>query len=294
MLIIDCRNPSSGGLTVPRPPEDLRIEFWGNDSEPMSPVDVYLSGIEAIYDIANLYEWNASWPHRTSTFALRDRDNVWVRVERQLRRLETLHVVFGIYLVVIKMAETRAFYTYGADLHQLNRYIGSVVIEPREAPSSSSTSIDTVHYADTTNITAVDGPSQSPSLGRTIFFHGLTLTYTYAGGRVNSQDLFTAVLSGLLDAAKAGMDTVCVQMYATSWGRNLVLLIDANEGVAQLFTYGAATDILKELTLDMTLKQRRFAEINFVITNGTDELATGLIAKMPSQGNGTASEATSR
>ena len=260
----------------------------------MSPVDVYLSGIEAIYDIANLYEWNASWPHRTSTFALRDRDNVWVRVERVLRRLETLHVAFGIYYVVVKMAETRAFYTYGADLYQLRRYIGSVVIEPSEDPNSSSTSIDAVHYADTTNITAVDSTSQSPSLGRTIFFNDLTLTYTYDGDRINSQDLFTAVLSGLLDAAQAGMDTVCVQMYAVSRGRNLVFVIDANEGAAQPFTYGAATDILKEITLDMTLKQRRFAEVNFVITNGTDDLATGLIAKMPIQGNGTASEATSR
>ena len=260
----------------------------------MSPVDVYLSGIEAIYDIANLHEWSASWPDRTSTFALEDRDNVWVRVERELRRLETLHVAFGIYYIVIRMAETRAFYKYGADLYQLRRYIGSVVIEPSEDLNSSSTSTDAVHYADTTNITAVDSTSQSPSLGRTIFFNDLTITYHYAGGRINSQDLFTAVLGGLLDAAKAGMDTVCEQMYAVSWARNLVFWIDGNEGAVQPLTYGAATDILKGITLDMTLKQRRFADINFVVGNGTDNLATGFITPMPFQGNGSASEATSR
>lgn len=260
----------------------------------MNPVDVYLNAIEAIFDIANLRGWNATWLDRTTTFALEGHSTVWVRVERELRRLEALHVAFGIYYIVIRMAETHVFYQYGADLYQGRRYIGTVIIEPSEDIIPSNASIDAVHYADTTNITAVDSTSQSPSLGRTIYFNDLTLIYSYAGGRINSQDLFTAVLGGLVDAAKAGMDTVCVELHAVSWARNLVFWIDGNEGAVQPLTYGAATDILKGITLDMTLKQRRFADINFIVKNGNDNLATGFVGQMPFQGNGTASEATSR
>lgn len=257
-------------------------------------MDVYLNAIEAMYDIANLYQWTATWTHRTSTFALDDRSNVWIRMERELRRLQTLHVALGLYYTVITMAERRAFCEFGADLYQVRRFMGSVIIEPSDNAISLNTSTDAVHYADTTNITAVDSTSQSPSLGRTIWFDNLSITYSYAGGRINSEDLFTAVLGGLADAAKAGADTVCTELYAVSRSQNLVFWIDGQEGAAQPLTYGAATDILKEITMDMTLVQRRFADINFLVRNGTDPLASGFLGNMPYQGNRTASVATSK
>lgn len=260
----------------------------------MNPVDVYVNAIEAMYSVANYYEWNATWPERITTFSLPARSNVWVRVERDLRRLQPIYVVLGIYYVVCSMATNRAFYEYGADLYQVRRLIGGVMIEPSLETTPLNTSIDAVHYADTTNITAVDSASQSPSLGRTFFFKDLTVTFEYTGGRINSEDLFFAVLGGLADAAQAGMDTVCTQVYAVSRSRNLVFWIDGNEQAEEPLTYGSATDILKGISDDMTLNQRRFAVIEFIVRNGTDELATGYVGPVPLQGNGTASEATSR
>ena len=260
----------------------------------MNPVDVYLNAIEAMYNIANLYEWNATWHARTTTFSMEARNSVWVRVERELRRLETHHVALAIYYIITQMAERRAFYEYGADLYQVRRLMGGVIVEPSLEARPLNTSIDAVPYADTTNITAVDSTSQSPSLGRTIFFKDLTVTFHYTGGRINSQDLFTAVLGGLADAAKAGIDTVCTRLYAVSRARNLVFWIDGDEESEQPLTYGAATDILKGIAVDMTLVHRRFAVITFIVRNGTDQLATGYIGPLPVQGNGTASAATSR
>ena len=253
-----------------------------------------MNAVEAMYCLANQYEWNATWRDRTSVFTLPARSNVWVRVERELRRLETIHVALGIYYTVCHMAESRAFYEYGADLYQIRRLMGGVMFEPSQVTVPLNSSIDAVHYADPFNITVVNSTSQSPSLGRTIFFKDMTVNFDYTGGRINSQDMFTAVLGGLADAAQAGMDTVCTQMYAISRSRNLVFWIDGNRQAEEPLTYGGATDILKGVALDMTLNQRRFAAIEFIVRNGTDELATGYVGPVPFQGNGTASEATSR
>ena len=259
----------------------------------MSPVDVYLNAIVAMYDIANLYQWDAIWPRRTVTFSLLDHA-VWVRVERDLRRMLTLHAAFALYYTVVTMVDRRDFYRYETDLYQANRLIGGLIIEPTPPETTLNTSIDAFHYISATDITTSDSTSQSPDLGRSIYVHGMNITYQYAADRINSQDLFTAVLSGLADAAKAGMDIVCTDFQAVSHSGNLLFWINGEHVSPHRLTYRGVTDILRGVTVDMTLQQRRFAEISFIARIAGHLVASGIIGKTTLQGNGNASVAAAR
>ena len=254
---------------------------------------MYLNAIIAMYDIANLYQWDAMWPRRTVTFSLLDH-GVGIAVIRDVRRLQTLHVDIALYYTVVTMVVRREFYQFGADLYQATRLIGGLVIEPIPPETALNTSIDAVHHISTTDITTSDSTSQSPDIGRTIYFHDLNITYQYAGLRINSQDLFTAVLGGLADAAKAGMDTVCTDIQAVSHSGNLLFWIDGDDGPTHPLTYRGVTDILRAITLDMIQQQRRFAEITFTARIGTHGVASGFISRTSLQGNGTASVAAAR
>ena len=247
-----------------------------------------------MYDIATLYQWDAMWNHRTIIFTLQDHGGVCIRVDRVLRRMQTLHVALALYHTVVAMVATRGFYEYGADLYQAGRLIGGLSIEPAPPETALNTSIEAVHYISTTDITTSDSTSQSHDLGITIYIHDMNITYQYAGGRINSQDLFMAVLGGLADAAEAGMDTICTDIQALSPSENLIFWIDADSGSTHPLTYQGVTDILRAVTVDMTLEQRRFAEINFLVSIGTHRVASGFIGSTRLQDNGTASVAAAR
>ena len=233
------------------------------------------------------------WPLQTTTFSLADR-GIWIRVERDRRQLKTFHIVFALYATITNMIARSEFCVYAAEITQSGRVIGSLDIEPIPTATTLDTSVEAIDYISTTNITTSDSTSHSLGLGRTIDLSDMTITYEYVGDRINSKDLFTAVLSGLADAAKARMDTVCTGMEAVSQDLNLVFWIDPVDQNIKPFRYKAVTRIFRSITVDMTLVQRRFAEISFFVKNGTDLICTGFIGKLPPPGNGTASVVVAR
>ena len=241
----------------------------------------------AMYELANDFRWIQKWPRPTSTFALVD-SGVLIRVRRERRELRTLHVALALYFTIITMISTSPFHQYGADMYLGIRLIGRLSIEPMPTTTHMNTSIEGIDYISTINTTLLDSTSYSSGLGRTIVLPDMTIDYEYVGARINSKDLYTAVLSGLADAARAGMDTICPELHAYSEAGNLVFWIDGNDQATTPFTYKEVTNLFKEIVDDMTLEQRRFAEINFTVKRGDVGIASGFIGKPPLQGNVTA------
>ena len=280
-------------MTLPPPPANFNLKFYPDESVELGPVEVYLNAVFAMYKLANKFQWTAVWPHPTSTFALAGR-GVWIRVKKQRRALRTLHVVYALWYTVITMVSRSPFYQYSADIYLGQQLIGSLYIETIPMTASSNNSIEAIDYISTTNTTTSDSTSYSSGLGRTITLPDMNITYNFLAGRINSRDLYTAVLSGLADAAKEGMDTVCSELHTYSQSGNLIFWIDGEAQAGQPFTYRGATALLRAIVVDMTLEQRRFAPITFTVANGTNGLASGFISKWPLQGNGTASAAAAR
>ncbi len=275
------------------PPANFNIGLCQNETIQLNPVDLYLNAIVAMYGLATLYRWNEMWPRPTSTFSLVGHA-LWIRVERDRLELKTLHVVFTLYYTVTTMVDRSQFCEYAADMYQGDRKIGSLDIEQIPATTTLNTSIEAFDSISTTNIMTSDSTSHSFGRGRIIVLPDITITYQYVGDRINSKDLYTAVLSGIGDAAKAGMDTVCTEIQAFSQSANLVFWIFNVDQSIQPLRYKAVTDIFRSITVDMTVEQRRFAEIEFFAKNGTDVIGTGFIRKLPLGGNVTASAVAAR
>lgn len=208
--------------------------------------------------------------------------------------MRTLHLVYGLYFTVLSMVSESPFYQYHTDMYQSTRLIGGLAIEKFPGTTPSNTSIGAIDYISTTNATILDSTSYSSGLGTTIILPDMNITYEYIGPRFNSRDLYTAVLDGLAEASKSGMDTVCVDVRAYSYSGEFIFWIIGEQSATHPLTYKAATDIFRSITLDMTLEQRRFEEINFFVMNRTEAIATGFVGKVPVQGNGTASVAAAR
>ena len=248
---------------------------------------MYLNAIAAMYELANDFQWNGVW-RRPGHFSVVD-SGIWIRVQIEGRNLRTFHVIFALYYTVITMiSNIGAFCQYGTDMYQGNLLLGRLGIEAIPTATPLNTSIGAIDYISTTNTTTSDSTSLSSGLGRTIELPDMNITYDYVGARINSKDLYTAVLSGLADAAKAGMDTICTELHAYSQAGNLVFWLDGDDQATQPLTYESVTTIFRSIVEDMTLRERRFAEINFAVLFGEDGGASGFIAKMPLQGNDTA------
>ena len=280
-------------MILPTPPPDFNIQFYRNEGIQLNPVEVYLNAIDAMYEIAHHFRWNEMWPRPSSIFELADR-GVRIIVTREGQELRTLHVALGLYFTVITMIASSPFYQYGADMYRRDRLIGRLSIEQIPTTTPLSTSIEAIDYINTSNTTTRNSTSHSSGLGRTIIWHNMNIYYEFAGARINSKDLYTAVLSGLADAAKAGMDTVCTELQAYSQADNLVFWVDGHESASHPFTYKEVTDLFRAVVAEMTLEQRRFGEINFIVTDGNDGLASGFIHKLALQGNVTAGVVVAR
>ena len=253
----------------------------------MNPLEVYLTAIFAMYQLAAHFPWNELWPRAVTTFALVNR-GVWIKVIKERREMRTFHVVFALYFTVITLVSRSPFLQYHTDMYQGTRLIGGLAIENVPETTPLNISIGAIDYISTSNATIPDSTSYSSGLGTTIVLPDMNITYQYVGVRINSRDLYTAVLSGLADASKAGMETICPDFRAYSHSADLVFWISGDMEASHPFTFRAVTHLLRAIVLDMTLEQRRFAEITYEVRNGTEGIAYGFVSKLPFQGNGTA------
>ena len=246
-----------------------------------------------MYQLATNFRWNELWPRAITTFALLNR-GIWVKVLKDRRELRTFHVIFALYFTVLTLVSRSPFLQYHTDMYQSTRLIGGLAIEETPETTPLNISIGAIDYISTSNATTPDSTSYSSGLGTTIALPDMNITYQYVGARINSRDLYTAVLSGLADAAKGGMANTCAELHAYSHSGDLVFWINGEGEAMHPFTFEAVTHILRAITLDMTLEQRRFAEITFSVRNGTEEIAIGFVSKLPFQSNGTASVEAAR
>ena len=246
-----------------------------------------------MYQLATHFQWNELWPRAITTFALVNR-GVWIKVVKERREMRTFHVIFTLYFTLITLVSRSPFVQYHTDMYQGTRLIGGLAIEEVPETKPLNISIGAIDYISNSNTTTPHSKSYSSGLGTTIPLPNMNITYRYVGVRINSRDLYTAVLSGLADASKAGMDHICVELPAYSHSDNLVFWIYGEDYATHPFTFRAVTHLLRAIVLDMTLEQRRFQEITFEVTNGTESVAYGFVSKLPFQRNGTASVEAAR
>ena len=280
-------------MTIPTPPTNFNLDFHANEGVQLNPLEVYLTAIFAMYQLATHFQWNELWPRAITTFALVNR-GVWIKVVKERREMRTFHVIFALYFTVITLVSRSPFLQYHTDMYQSTRLIGGLAIEEVPETTSLNISMGAIDYISTSNATTPDSTSYTSGLGTSIALPDMNITYRYVGVRINSRDLYTAVLSGLADASKAGMDHICAELPAYSHSGDLVFWIYGEDFAMHPFTFKAVTHLLRAIVLDMTLEQRRFAEINFEVTNGTEGIAYGFVRKLPFQGNGTTSVEAAR
>ena len=238
-----------------------------------------------MYGLANHYDWNAIWRSASTTFSLTDR-GIWIVVDRIPRarvQLRTLHVVFALFYTMVAMSEDSMFCSWNSYIYLNTREIGTLFVEANYPTSNLRNNSTDVDFNGAPSIAAVNSTVDSTTLGITINIEGLTITYNYVGDRINSKDLFIAVLNGMAEAAKAGAQSSCESLRAASLDSNIVFSITKSPTSPQPLTYKVVTLVMRLITLDMALEQRRFAEISFVFRWRKEQIGHGLVRKRPPQ-----------
>ncbi|KAL2054074.1 hypothetical protein ABVK25_005613 [Lepraria finkii] len=287
--------PANLNITIPPPPPGFHLEISYDSESRLSPLAVYHNTILTLYEIANQYSWTQIWIEPTTSFSVGWRTWILVMKEpgRRLPPLRTSHVILALYHGVAQMSRDRGFCQMVIEMFVDQALIGNVIIKKSPTPPTGVAGDGDGGRVRNGNESAVGlgtpaTNSSDGSLGIVIYDVDMKITYSYNGARINSRDFFTAIMDGMIYAARNGKLAVCPSLDAMSAEANLVFHVVGQVGSPQPMRYDVVTQAMKALFLDMTFQQRRFEEIGFSFAHQGVQVGEGYVRKLAlGLGNGT-------
>lgn len=248
-------------LTAPEPPLGFEINIRYDTGEPLNPLGVYLSAIDCMYQFAQegwykgfaggLIVWAEGYDVEIVIQALRE--------PHDRLALETVHIVFGLYETLVEVATQSSFCELLTTLLLHRRRLGYLHIQKRTPQKLKS-------GTDATNLTVVKPFPQSNDVtypsGQFIDPDEpeFSLHYTFSGTRINSKDIFLAVLGALAASAQFSPDRPFVSLRATSPAGDCAINVRETGGPFEL-NYSFLTKALRMIITNIIVPLRKFEEI---------------------------------
>ncbi|KAF6217456.1 hypothetical protein HO133_006794 [Letharia lupina] len=265
-------------LAAPDRPPGFEVEIHYDTSKPFGPLGVYLCAIDCMYHFAQI-GWHEALAGGLTVWV--DGFDVEIDVESEQGptgplKLETSNIIQGLYETMLDVSAGSHFCEVLTTLSLHRRQLGTLVIE-RRAPRTLEKG-----SANTTNT----GLTKASAQGNTVTYpsgyitdsndHSFSTSYTYSGTRINSKDVFLAVLDALATAAQFSPSTPFRSLTALSASGNCVINIVEVDSQFQV-NYSFVTKALRVMVLDIMVTLRNFGEVTFQLKWKALNIAEGSI-----------------
>lgn len=270
-------NLSSSTLTAPVPPSGFDVDIQYDTSKKFKPLAVYMAAIDCMYQFAQ-----KNWDER-----LDGSFTIWVPgydVEIDIESSQGIHgihllnshVILGLYETIIHVSTQSKFCEVISTLSLHGRQIGTLIIQER--------SLRTLKMGET-NSTSSLLEERSPKSSSPTYPSGdindvddarLSISYTYSGVRINSKDIFLAVLDALATTAQFSPGTPFRSLTANSVSGKCVISILEVDGPSQI-NYSHITMALRVIIVDIMVYLAKFGEMTFQLKWEAVQTAEGSI-----------------
>ena len=199
-----------------------------------------------------------------------------VRAQRASTGLQTSHIVVGLYQTIPEVSDQSRFCEVLTTLSLQGRQIGSLAIQKRISGTERKggfNATSSLMVKDFLSTNAATYPS-----GQIIDVDDppFTISYTFSGIRINSKDIFLAVLDALATAAPFPTNTPFRSLDAISASGDCVISIAVDSSQSQL-SYSYVTKALRELITSVMVVLRKFEEVTFQLNWRAEKMVEGSI-----------------
>ena len=194
--------------------------------------------------------------------------------------LQPGHVILALYESVLAMYSRRpGFYSVVVTVHLQGRYIGRALMI---APYASQTMFDSQNrtilgddmFKHTSSVTADSGVFVDPEDSR------FRISWTFDGRSVPAQEIFSAVLDGIMTIAQYGIDVPCAYVTGVSFSGNVAFHVGRVDGQGLLC--GQMSRVFLAIPHWIIMIERKFTEMDFTLEYAGRKIATGYIFKVSS------------
>lgn len=265
-------------LAAPARPLGFDADIHYDTSEILNALGVYLCAIDVMYHFAQ-----TGWFKRLAggLEVWVDGFNMEIDIEKSQEphggfQLQTNHIVFGLYETIVDISAHSRFCQVLTTLSMHRRQIGTLVIQKRasmapEKEIANAKSLILVNGSSISN--AATYPSglvidpENPSF---------SIAYNYSGIRINSKDIFLAVLDALATAAEFSPSTSFRSLNAISASGDCAISILEVDSQFQM-TYSYVTKALRAMIVDIMVYLRKFEEMTLELKWQASKIAEGSI-----------------
>ncbi|KAM0794504.1 hypothetical protein BDR22DRAFT_922704 [Usnea florida] len=268
LLPAKCRelikdHPSVSTLGAPVSPPDFEVDISYDTRIILNPLAVYSCAIGCMYNFAQL-GWDK--PLARSITYWPEGYNVQIGIESTQGshgsvHLATNHIVIGLYMTMLDVAALSRFCEVHTTLSQHQRRIGRLLIEKKTSSTLEQGGTNA------TNTTLEKGSMQGSVLtypsGRIIdpVDSNFQVVYTYSGARLNSRDVFLAVLDALATAAQFDRLAFFESLSVTSPSGACTISIVAIQSSTFKVNYSFFTRALFFMIRDIMVYLKNFGEL---------------------------------
>lgn len=265
-------------LSAPVPPPWFDIDIHYDTSKVLNPLGVYVTAIDFMYHFAQ-EGWDKVLDGGFTIWA--EGFDVEIDIEASHPpsgplRLQTSHIVFGLYRTIVDVAAQSHFCEVLTSLFVHRRQIGMLVIEgrtPRLLEQGEYNASNGIILRASTLGSAVTYPSGDITDPVEPEF---SVSYTFSGDRINSRDIFLAVIEALAISAQFSWRTPFRYLDSSSPSGKCVVRIVSIEGPFKV-NYSYVTKALRSMIRDVMVILRKFEDVTLQLKWNTFVIAEGSI-----------------
>ena len=249
---------SVSALAAPTPPAGFDVDIHYDTSKRFNLLSVYLTAIDCMYSFAQ-EDWNKQQLDAFTILSPRSDIQIDIEPFRDTIQLEVNHIVFGLYDTILDVAEKSRFCETLSTLSLHRRLVGTLRIEkmtPRILDGGINAPNLTVvkGLPQSNGVTYPTGRLQDPDNPE------FSIDYIYYGARINSKDIFLAILDALATAAQFSDIEPFESLRAASPSGPCVVNLVGVDGPIKT-NYSFVTKALRMTIVGIMVKLGKFEEI---------------------------------
>ena len=199
-----------------------------------------------------------------------------MRGQRASAGVQTSHIVVGLYQTIVEVSVQSLFCEVLTTISLQRREIGSIAIQKRISGTKENDGITATSSLMVNGFSSSNAVTYPSGQVTDTDDHSFTIPYTFNGIRINSKDIFIAVLDALATAAQFPANTPFRSLNAISASGDCVIRIAVDSSQSEL-SYSHVTKALRAMITDVMIVLRKFEEVTFQLSLQAVKMVKGSI-----------------